>query len=167
MCTLPWPVRPHPPIPLVVDVNKAGKACSPLHMAEDQANDKPRDIEFYGGASRFELELEFVQSLSNPLYIQHLAAQKYLEDDDFVRYLDYLQYFCEPQYMKFLQCERLQSRPTRLKPDTDRNRRYPGPTLRALELLQQAQFRKDAISPALVDQMVTSGFEAATAGLGK
>ncbi|KAK4548565.1 suppressor of hpr1 [Oleoguttula mirabilis] len=117
-------------------------------MAEGQANgSKPRDIEFYGGASRFELELEFVQSLSNPLYIQHLAAQKYLEDADFIRYLDYLQYFREPKYMKFLQ--------------------YPGPTLRALELLQQEQFRRDAISPALVDQMVTSGFEAATAGLGR
>jgi len=36
-----------------------------------------------------------------------------------------------------------------------------------LELLQQEQFRKDAISPALVDEMVTSGFEAATAGLGR
>lgn len=46
---------------------------------------------------------QFVQALSNPLYIQHLASQKYFEDEDFVRYLDYLQYFKEPKYIKFLQ----------------------------------------------------------------
>ncbi|KAI7623241.1 hypothetical protein KC343_g3511 [Hortaea werneckii] len=100
---------------------------------------KGRDIEWYGGASRFELELEFVQALSNPLYVHYLATQKLFEDDAFVRYLDYLQYFREP--------------------------RYPGPTLRMLDLLQQDQFRKDAISPALIDDLVRTGFEASTAGL--
>ncbi|KAI6830886.1 hypothetical protein KC340_g7891 [Hortaea werneckii] len=104
-----------------------------------------RDIEWYGGASRFELELEFVQALSNPLYVHYLATQKLFEDDAFVRYLDYLQYFREPKYMRFLQ--------------------YPGPTLRMLDLLQQDQFRKDAISPALIDDLVRTGFEANTAGL--
>ncbi|KAI7657109.1 hypothetical protein KC318_g11991 [Hortaea werneckii] len=104
-----------------------------------------RDIEWYGGASRFELELEFVQALSNPLYVHYLATQKLFEDDAFIRYLDYLQYFREPKYMRFLQ--------------------YPGPTLRMLDLLQQDQFRKDAISPALIDDLVRTGFEASTAGL--
>ncbi|KAI7249683.1 hypothetical protein KC343_g3914 [Hortaea werneckii] len=106
---------------------------------------KGRDIEWYGGASRFELELEFVQALSNPLYVHYLATQKLFEDDAFVRYLAYLQYFREPKYMRFLQ--------------------YPGPTLRMLDLLQQDQFRKDAISPALIDDLVRTGFEASTAGL--
>ncbi|TKA24412.1 hypothetical protein B0A50_06732 [Salinomyces thailandicus] len=119
-------------------------------MAEPQAKAnglKGRDVEWYGGASRFELELEFAQALSNPLYVQYLATQKYFEDENFIRYLDYLQYFREPRYLKFLQ--------------------YPGPTLRMLELLQQEQFRKDAISPALTQALLENGFEAATAGLSK
>lgn len=98
-------------------------------MAEPQAKAnglKGRDVEWYGGASRFELELEvcnelsdllnqiahdehadnrpqFAQALSNPLYVQYLATQKYFEDENFIRYLDYLQYFREPRYLKFLQ----------------------------------------------------------------
>jgi len=47
---------------------------------------------------------------------------------------------------------------------TDEMDRYPGPTLRALELLQQEQFRKDAVTPALIEAMAREGFEAATAG---
>ncbi|RMX93641.1 hypothetical protein D0868_12738 [Hortaea werneckii] len=117
-----------------------------------------RDIEWYGGASRFELELEFVQALSNPLYVHYLATQKLFEDDAFVRYLDYLQYFREPKYMRFLQ---KLADPSGL----DGIFRYPGPTLRMLDLLQQDQFRKDAISPALIDDLVRTGFEASTAGL--
>ncbi|KAF2275460.1 SOH1-domain-containing protein [Westerdykella ornata] len=77
----------------------------------------------YGGYSRFELELEFVQCLANPAYLHYLARQKLLEKPEFVAYLAYLQYFKEPQYIKHLQ--------------------HPGPTLRALELLQQERFRKD------------------------
>ncbi|KAI6797594.1 hypothetical protein KC363_g5648 [Hortaea werneckii] len=112
----------------------------------DDVNEKGgRDIEWYGGASRFELELEFVQALSNPLYVHYLATQKVFEDEAFVRYLAYLQYFRLPQYLRFLQ--------------------YPGPTLRMLDLLQQDQFRRDAISPALIDDLVRTGFEASTAGL--
>lgn len=102
--------------------------------------------------------------LSNPLYIHHLAAQKYLEDEDFVRYLDYLQYFKEPEYIRYLQYAHNSREYSGF---ADEAGRYPGPTLRALELLQQEQFRKDIISPALVDTMVREGFEAATAGLGR
>ena len=46
--------------------------------------------------------VQFVQCLSNPLYLNHLASQKLLDNPDFVRYLDYLQYFKQPQYLKFL-----------------------------------------------------------------
>ena len=45
--------------------------------------------------------------------------------------------------------------------------RYPGPTLRALELLQQEQFRKDILITAVVQAMVDEGFEAATTGLNR
>ena len=64
---------------------------------------KSHDPEFYAGYSRFEVELEFVQTLSNPYYLQYLADQKFLENDEFIAYLEYLQYFKEPKYLKFLQ----------------------------------------------------------------
>lgn len=47
------------------------------------------------------------------------------------------------------------------------NRRYPGPTLRALELLQQERFRKDILIPETVARMADEGFQASTAGLNK
>lgn len=46
--------------------------------------------------------LQFVQSLSNPVYLGHLASQKLLDDPEFVAYLAYLQYFAEPKYLKYL-----------------------------------------------------------------
>lgn len=42
---------------------------------------------------RFELELEFVQSLANPFYLQTLAQQNVLSKPTFVRYLKYLMYW--------------------------------------------------------------------------
>ena len=109
----------------------------------------------YGGYTRFELELEacflpcsilasyfraspsfadiagqFVQSLGNPYYLNHLASQKLLQDPSFIAYLRYLLYFTKPEYTKYIL--------------------YPGPTLRALELLQQERFRQDILSPETV-----------------
>ena len=40
--------------------------------------------------------------------------------------------------------------------------RYPGPTLRALELLQQEQFRKDILMPGIVHRMMEDGLKATT-----
>ncbi|PVH94654.1 SOH1-domain-containing protein [Periconia macrospinosa] len=91
----------------------------------------------YGGFSRFELELEFVQCLANPGYLQYLAMQKLFEKPDFVAYLGYLQYFKEPQYSKYLH--------------------HPGPTLRTLELLQNERFRRDVMSPELVNNLMVQG----------
>ncbi|TIA80626.1 hypothetical protein D6C76_03078 [Aureobasidium pullulans] len=116
----------------------------------------------YGGYTRFELELEastpgpkrlgiimsaqgFVQCLSNPLYLNHLATQKLLDDPEFVAYLAYLQYFAEPKYIKYLS--------------------YPGPTIRALELLQQERFRKDILIPETVARMAEEGLQASADGL--
>ncbi|KAI4276700.1 MAG: hypothetical protein L6R38_005587 [Xanthoria sp. 2 TBL-2021] len=92
----------------------------------------------YGGFTRFELELEplienesqFVQALANPYYLNHLASQKLLQDSTFVAYLNYLQYFAHPEYTRYLS--------------------YPGPTLKALELLQQERFRQEILSPDIV-----------------
>merc|ERR1712029_570493 len=51
---------------------------------------------------RFQVEMEFVQSLGNPNYLHFLAQRGYLKDPCFVNYLKYLQYWQEPQYVKFL-----------------------------------------------------------------
>ncbi|KAF9150962.1 hypothetical protein BG015_007223 [Linnemannia schmuckeri] len=56
----------------------------------------------YEQLKRFQVELEFVQCLSNPWYLHHLAQQQYFNQDAFVRYLDYLQYFRKPEYAKFI-----------------------------------------------------------------
>ncbi|KAI4122778.1 MAG: hypothetical protein LQ338_005618 [Usnochroma carphineum] len=92
-----------------------------------------RPIDLYAGFTRFELELEFVQSLANPYYLNHLASQKLLQDPSFVEYLKYLQYFARPEYTRYLS--------------------YPGPTLKALELLQQEKFRQDILSPDMVARL--------------
>ncbi|KAI0877945.1 SOH1-domain-containing protein [Hypoxylon argillaceum] len=94
----------------------------------------------YGGFTRFEIELEFVQSLANPYYLNHLASLKLLNDPAFVAYLAYLQYWSRPPYIKYLN--------------------YPGPTLKHLELLQEERFRQDIISPELVQILVAEGVKA-------
>ncbi|KAF3807336.1 Mediator of RNA polymerase II transcription subunit 31 [Colletotrichum gloeosporioides] len=101
----------------------------------------PADNEpVYGGHTRFEIELEFVQSLANPYYLNHLASQKLLTRPEFVAYLAYLQYWTRPPYLKYIM--------------------YPGPTLKHLELLQQEQFRQDIISPDLVSRLIEDGMKA-------
>ncbi|EEB09442.1 mediator complex subunit Med31 [Schizosaccharomyces japonicus yFS275] len=52
--------------------------------------------------TRFEIELEFVQMLSNPWYLNYLAQHKFFEDETFLAYLEYLDYWREPEYTKFL-----------------------------------------------------------------
>ncbi|CAG8553745.1 4727_t:CDS:10 [Ambispora leptoticha] len=51
---------------------------------------------------RFLLELEFIQSISNPYYITHLAQKGFLDDPVFINYLKYLQYWKRPEYAKFI-----------------------------------------------------------------
>ncbi|KAL2106113.1 hypothetical protein VUR80DRAFT_7251 [Thermomyces stellatus] len=111
----------------------------PVAAAKAGTEEEPR----YGGFTRFEIELEFVQCLANPLYLNHLAAQKYLSRPEFVAYLDYLQYWSKPPYLKYLT--------------------YPGPTLRHLELLQRESFRRDILSPDLVERLFEEGAKASIA----
>lgn len=105
---------------------------------------------------RFEMELEFVLSLSNPAYLSHLAltyphlltpksensarkqsSESMLSDseaDQFARYLAYLYaYWRTPEYSQYLT--------------------HPGATLRALELLQQEAFRRDVIIPGVTQAL--------------
>lgn len=51
---------------------------------------------------RFQMELEFVQLLANPSYLNYLAQHKYFEDESFIAYLKYLQYWKQPQYAQYL-----------------------------------------------------------------
>jgi mediator of RNA polymerase II transcription subunit 31 len=69
-----------------------------------------------------------------------LASRKLLKNPAFVAYLDYLQYWSRPPYLKYLT--------------------YPGPTLKNLELLQQERFRQDIISPDLVQALIVQGMKA-------
>ncbi|KAJ5561283.1 hypothetical protein N7535_004251 [Penicillium sp. DV-2018c] len=97
---------------------------------------------------RFTLELEFVSSLANPYYLSHLAVTypnllgiSHTDNDDesaspdaqaFAAYLAYLySYWKTPEYSQFLT--------------------HPGPTLRALRLLQEAKFRHDIILPQVIE----------------
>lgn len=110
--------------------------------------------------------LQFVQCLSNPYYLQYLAAEKYLDNEEFIAYLEYLQYFQEPKYLKYLQYVNWRGPRYSCLLNTNDCSRYPGPTLRALELLQEERFRKEIIIPAVVEAMVNSGIEAAANGAG-
>ncbi|ONK72474.1 uncharacterized protein A4U43_C04F19810 [Asparagus officinalis] len=78
------------------------------------------------GKRRFLLELEFVQCLANPTYIHYLAQNRYFEDEAFIGYLKYLQYWQRPEYIKFIM--------------------YPH-CLFFLELLQNANFRNAMAHP--------------------
>ena len=50
--------------------------------------------------TRFEVELEFVQSLANIQYITYLVTQQnnLFKDPKFKNYLKYLEYWCDPPY---------------------------------------------------------------------
>ncbi len=103
------------------------------------ASANPEDAR-YGGFTRFELELEFVSLLSSPAYLSHLATTKVLQQPSFVAYLKYLLYWTQPPYLHYLS--------------------YPGPTLRALELLQQEEFRKEVMKPEIVARLAEAMLEA-------
>ena len=73
---------------------------------------------------RFQVELEFVQCLGNPNYLNFLAQRGYFKDPAFINYLSYLQYWSKPNYVKFI--------------------KFPV-CLHFLELLQHESFRKEIV----------------------
>ena len=50
----------------------------------------------------FVKDLEFVQCLSNPGYLCYLYQQKFFEDEAFLNYIKYLNYWHDPQYAKYI-----------------------------------------------------------------
>ncbi|CAK8680912.1 mediator of RNA polymerase II transcription subunit 31-like [Clavelina lepadiformis] len=78
---------------------------------------------------RFQVELEFVQCLANPHYLNFLAQKGYFKEPNFVNYLKYLLYWKKPEYVKHI--------------------KYPH-CMSMLELLQHEQFRVElANSPSV------------------
>ncbi|VDD80541.1 unnamed protein product [Mesocestoides corti] len=86
---------------------------------------------------RFQIELEFVQSLGNPDYLTFLAQQGCFDKPEFVNYLAYLQYWKSPSYSRFIT--------------------YPY-CLHMLDLLQSPDFRRevarDPVTRFIDDQML-------------
>lgn len=74
---------------------------------------------------RFQIELEFVQSLANPNYLNFLAQRGYFRKQTFLNYLKYLMYWKEPEYVKYIM--------------------YPQ-CLSLLELLQHETFQKEILN---------------------
>jgi len=93
--------------------------------------------------TRFEVELEFVQCLANPYYLNYLAQSQYFENPAFIAYLEYLEYFRRPEYTKLLS--------------------YPSYSLNALSLLKQPAFRNDIINPHVAKIMADDGIAGVTA----
>jgi len=74
-------------------------------MATDGASEQRTFTQEEVGCSdveRFVLELEFIQCLANPWYLNHLAQNKYFEDPAFLNYLKYLEYWRQPQYVQYI-----------------------------------------------------------------
>ncbi|KAJ7502849.1 SOH1-domain-containing protein [Mycena galericulata] len=88
--------------------------------------------------ARFELELEFVQALANPYYLHSLAQQNILDQPAFINFLEYLLYFKEKDYARFIH--------------------YPH-ALHHLELLQHAQFRTDMRQDEFRDLLAQKQFD--------
>lgn len=74
---------------------------------------------------RFQIELEFVQSLANPNYLNFLAQRGYFRNQTFLNYLKYLMYWTKPEYVEYIM--------------------YPQ-CLSLLELLQHEQFLKEIVN---------------------
>lgn len=83
--------------------------------------------------TRWEVELEFVQSLCNVPYLNYLAQNDYLTNPEFLNYLNYLSYWKKPQYSKFLV--------------------YPN-CLHILTLLQNPEFRKNIVNPDFMNTLM-------------
>lgn len=83
--------------------------------------------------TRWEVELEFVQSLANIQYVNYLAQNDYLSDPTFIEYLKYLNYWKEAKFAKYVV--------------------YPN-CLHILTLLQNEEFRKSIVNPEFMNTLM-------------
>ncbi|KAJ1926345.1 suppressor of hpr1 [Tieghemiomyces parasiticus] len=63
---------------------------------------EPIPLVFNPNRERFQIELEFVQCLANPWYLNHLGQLQYFKEPEFVAYLKYLLYWKQPKYAKYI-----------------------------------------------------------------
>ncbi|ORX37062.1 SOH1-domain-containing protein [Kockovaella imperatae] len=96
------------------------------------ADGSARSPERYGNIVRFQSELEFVQCLANPLYLKELYTQGLLDNAEMLNYLKYLDYWREPEYVRFIV--------------------YPT-CLVYLTLIQQETFRSRLGDPAFIEEL--------------
>ncbi|CAF0705130.1 unnamed protein product [Brachionus calyciflorus] len=92
---------------------------------DDNKHEPEHESEEDEERKRFQIELEFVQSLANPNYLNFLAQRGYFNNQTFLNYLKYLMYWKEPEYCKYIV--------------------YPQ-CLSLLEMLQHEQFLKQIVN---------------------
>ncbi|CCI49069.1 unnamed protein product [Albugo candida] len=51
---------------------------------------------------RFQIELEFIQCLASPAYLNYLATNRYFENPAFMNYIKYLEYWKKPEYAQYI-----------------------------------------------------------------
>jgi len=95
-------------VPVGRNVANTGYPQIPLstfHMLgiSDTKSSPPQEDARSRNRARFELELEFVQSLANPYYLHSLSQQGILSQPAFVHFLEYLLYWKENDYARFIQ----------------------------------------------------------------
>ncbi|XP_074643078.1 mediator of RNA polymerase II transcription subunit 31-A-like [Tubulanus polymorphus] len=104
----------------------ASKMAARGQSAQNHLSNLPPSVESEEHQKiRFQVELEFVQCLANPNYLNFLAQRGYFKDNTFLNYLKYLLYWKEAEYAKYL--------------------KYPQ-CLHTLELLQYEHFRKEIVN---------------------
>lgn len=81
-------------------------AHSPITKSQTPSQPSAAEVDDPRAANRarFELELEFVQALANPFYLHTLSQQGILSQPAFVNYLEYLMYWKEKDYARFILC---------------------------------------------------------------
>ncbi|KAJ9122735.1 hypothetical protein QFC24_004164 [Naganishia onofrii] len=73
-----------------------------LPAGSKDADEEPTEEELSRNKDRFEIELEFIQCLASPNYLHELAIQGYLEDPAFLNFLEYLEYWREPDFAQHI-----------------------------------------------------------------
>lgn len=109
----------------IIHTNGINKLTDGLHETEKMIQFSEELSEEDEERRRFQIELEFVQSLANPNYLNFLAQRGYFKKQTFLNYLKYLMYWTEPEYVKYIM--------------------YPQ-CLSLLELLQHEQFLKEIVN---------------------
>ena len=83
--------------------------------------------------TRWEVELEFVQSLANIQYLSYLAQNEYLKKPEFLAYLEYMNYWRRPEYARYVVYSNC---------------------LHILTLLQTQEFRDNIVKPEFINMLM-------------